>query len=128
MEHNCPGECWKPVREYAEYEISCRGRMRTWKTANGRGNPPSEPHMLAQRRKDNGYYEVTLNMSNGTMRSQRPKVYPHREALLAFKGKPLYPAMCSAHIDGDRGHNILSNLEWATRKQLDEYRKGRVVG
>ncbi len=129
MEHNCPDECWRPVVDRAGYEVSCQGKMRTWKTSNGRGNSPSEPRMLAQRLKpDSGYYEVTLNESNGTARSQRPKVAVHKEMLLAFKGKPLYPAMCAAHVDGDRTHNVLSNLEWATRAQVARYRKDRVMG
>lgn len=128
MEHNCPGECWRPIREYAAYEVSCQGRIRTWKTSNGRGTAPKQPRLLAQRRKDNGYYEVTLNMGNGTTRSQRPKVYPHIEMLLAYGKRPWRPKTFSAHIDGDRDHNVLSNVEWATRAQVKRYRKDRVVG
>ncbi len=87
-------EVWKACPGYEGiYEISSWGNMRR------RMNP--------YREKD-GYYRVSL-VKDGKSKS----VYLHRLICTAFHGPPQLGHQCN-HIDGNRGNNKASNLEWLT--------------
>ena len=116
----CTTECWRDVPTFNGYEVSCQGRVRSWHTLNGRKEPALDPRVLSMRRKPTGYLEVTLNRKNGTARGERVKLCPHHLVLLAFRGKPEFPATRPRHKNGNRGDNRLDNVEWATAGEFDK--------
>lgn len=108
-------EIWKPVSGYAGlYEISSLGRLKALHKvvlkSNGRRKTMVERIM---RPSINSWgYAVTTIV--GTIGRKNVKI--HRLVAEAFLPNPKNKTDVN-HIDSDRTNNILSNLEWCTRKE-----------
>jgi len=122
-------EAWRAIPETSgEYEVSDKGRVRSasrLRTQRTKGDVivtrrlPGRP----MRASDNGagYQTVMLRIDGRGVRR-----YVHRLVLEAFVGPPPSPDHHGAHWDGDRSHNWLENLRWATpaENQADRERHG----
>ena len=95
-------EIFKVIEEYPMYSVSTEGRIR--KNSNRK--------ILSPTRKPSGYLQINLVTNDG----RRKKEYVHRLVALTFIDNPnRFPEV--NHIDGVRDNNVLSNLEWVTRKE-----------
>lgn len=100
-------EQWREIRGYPDYEVSDRGRVRSWRTPRSKGRR-LRPLML----KFNvvrGRLRVCL-WCNGKGKQQ----LVHRLVLLTFVGEPPEAHEC-CHYNGNPQDNRLSNLRWDTR-------------
>lgn len=94
-------ELWRVVRAFPDYEVSDKGRVRSWKRSGG----PRE--MRLQSRPD-GYVQLSLRSTDGGR-----TVKAHRLVADAFIANPdQLPEV--AHRNGDRGDNNVANLRWST--------------
>ena len=111
-------EIWRPISDYQGfYEVSNYGNVRglQFYTRYGTIGTRRQPRLVKQK-VDNGYARVQL--AKGTYR----KLYKvHRLVLLAFIGRPS-PGLESAHINGDRLDNRVSNLIWATSAENEAHK------
>lgn len=103
-------EQWRPIPGYEGiYEVSSHGRVKRIKA--GKGARPG--YILAQ---DVRYDQChMLNLMAGTT-ATRKLFYVHRLVALAFIG-PIPPGYTINHLDGDRSHNHVSNLEICTEAE-----------
>lgn len=96
-------ENWLPVAEVGgRYEVSSLGRVRNAATG----------HVLAPKRKANGYLFVCLCVDGAVFYR-----HIHRLVCQAFLGDPPSPDCHADHINGERAFNPLSNLRWATPQE-----------
>jgi hypothetical protein len=92
-------EQWLPIPEWEGlYEVSDEGRVLSVR----------RQLLLKQRPDDDGY--LTVGLSRG---GKQRRFFVHRLVLLTFDG-PCPPGHESRHLNGRRGDNRRSNLEWAT--------------
>lgn len=105
-------EVWKPVKGYEDrYKVSNLGRVkanRTWLV--GKGWVDKE-RIISAIDHGNGYLYVTLNKDH-----KRKNYYIHRLVADAFIPNPENKNEVN-HIDYDKTNNVVSNLEWCTRKE-----------
>lgn len=105
-------EIWKPVVDYEDhYEVSNLGRFKRIKGIQG----TSPGRILKPWKTKTGYLSVTL-----TKDSIRKSFKAHRLVALTFLTKDILRNDVN-HIDNNRHNNILSNLEWCTRKENMEH-------
>ena len=99
-------EVWRAVPGFDGYEVSDRGRLRSWRCSLGRRTKPWMKNLEPIK---GGYLLVQLQRdgkANGRL--------IHRLVLEAFIG--LAPAGHEgSHMDGKPGNNCLDNLAWKTR-------------
>jgi hypothetical protein len=89
------------IKDYPNYRITEDGKV-----INNKTNKELKPRIDKY-----GYYKVSLSY-NGICKENRV----HR--LLALSYLPNPENKCDVnHIDGNKGNNHLSNLEWATRSE-----------
>ena len=93
-------EEWREVVGFDGYEVSNLGRVRSWRSRNGRGRA-AEPHMLRLEVRARYLYAVLGGKA----------VRLHRLVLAAFVG-PCPAGMQGCHNDGDPMNNRLPNLRW----------------
>ena len=97
-------EIWKPINNFINYEISTKGRVRNKETH----------YIIAQQLSSSGYMTVRLRRHSGD--EEKPCLNVHRLVAETF-----IPGGSSElqvnHIDGDKLHNNVENLEWCTRKE-----------
>lgn len=107
------GVRYRPIPGYAGYRVGSDSSI--WcNRPRGRLTPDRQPGpwrlRVATKRKDSGYWVVTLSIGN------RPKQFAvHQLVLLAFRGPPP-PGTVSRHRDGNKDNNLLRNLMYATQK------------
>ena len=112
-------EEWRPVVGFeGYYEVSNLGRV---KTVARRMSNRGVPEKIRSQTELKGYHCVGL-IKDGTHKT----VKVHRIVAEAFIGSPPTPQHQVNHIDGDKGNNIVSNLEWATPQEntLHAHRTG----
>lgn len=99
---------WKRVERNTKYEVSDAGQVRNVKTGR----------VLRPCRVSSGYLAINLG--------RRVTVSVHRLVAEAF-----LPPVCGGshvnHIDGDKGNNVLSNLEWCSQQENNIHAR-RVLG
>lgn len=112
-------EIWKTVEGYdGYYEVSNLGRMRTWKRKeckwkNPHSNKRLVPHIIRGHIRKHGYTVFTLRKLDQTKKT----FLLHRIVAYAFLGSPTNGQTDVAHLDGNPGNNILTNLKWTTHKE-----------
>lgn len=98
-------EEWREINDYPLYDVSNRGRVRSWNNSGwGRRD---EPIMLSPATVK-GYQKVVLCNDDG-----KRMLFIHVLVLEAFVG-PCPKGMESRHLDNDRSNNDVGNLEWTT--------------
>lgn len=100
-------EFWKPIEGFQGYDVSSKGRVRSWRLRNGK---PSNVWRLISIRQDRSYLSVTITGERG--RRQR---FVHTLVAEAFCGKPT--AREVNHLSGVKTDNRDGNLVWVTRRQ-----------
>jgi hypothetical protein len=99
-------EIWKAVKSNPLYEVSNKGRARSWNKYGGvRSN---EPKILVPREKNNNYKFICLR-ENGKLIDKSI----HRLVAEVFIPNPDNKSQIN-HIDRNRGNNRADNLEWVT--------------
>ena len=97
-------EIWKTINGFENYEISTKGRVRNKETL----------YILSQQLSATGYMTIRLRKHSGD--EEKPCLNVHRLVAEAF-----IPGGSSElqvnHIDGNKLHNDVENLEWCTRKE-----------
>lgn len=93
-------EIWKPVACNENYEVSNFGNIRNLKG-----------HLLSQHDNGHGYKNVSLYY-----KGSHKILYVHRVVAEAFIENPENKSEVN-HLDGNKGNNIVSNLEWCTRSE-----------
>ena len=108
-------EMWKPVPDWAAYEVSNLGQVRsvTRDVSNGHGIKYTVPGlMLTPRRNASGYMVVTLRAGKTVRRTP----FVHRLVAAAFIPNPDSKPNIN-HLDCDPSNNHASNLEWCTQEE-----------
>ena len=95
-------EIFEVIKEYPMYSVSTEGRIRKNSTRK----------ILTPSKMRNGYLLINLFTGDG----RRKKELVHRLVALTFlANEDRLPEV--NHIDGVRDNNVLTNLEWVTRKE-----------
>ena len=95
-------EIFKTIKDYPLYSVSTHGRI--MKNSNRKIMKPSL--------KPNGYMSINLFTSDG----RRKKELVHRLVAITFIPNDEHLPEVN-HIDGVRDNNVLSNLEWVSRRE-----------
>lgn len=103
-------EIWKTIPGWqGRYQISNLGRVKSFGRTDYKWKVP---RILKPKPLPTGYLRVTLGVKTDQ--------YIHRLVAKAFIPNPSrYPFV--NHLDGDKGNNIYSNLEWCNQKQNLEH-------
>lgn len=117
-----PAEEWRAIDGYdGWYEISDRGRVRTWKERGARPLRRSdEPRLMGMWPKPKGHLNVVFTVAG------RPRARTiHQLVAEAFIG-PRPEGLETCHNDGDPTNNHVSNLRYDTpaNNRADKYRHG----
>lgn len=111
-------EIWKNIPGYENYRVSSIGRVRSDYIISGRWNKlvrRKYPMILRQDISHDGYLRVSLS-KNG-----KPKHFMvHRLVAMAFIPNPDNLPEIN-HKDENTQNNVVSNLEWCTRKHNANY-------
>jgi len=105
-----PEEEWRVVPGFDDrYEVSNRGRVRSWRTRGRLCCRAAEPHILPARDDGKGYRHVKLTHSV----LGKLSVAVHHLVLAAFV-RPRPADLVCDHINADRSDNRVENLRWVT--------------
>lgn len=117
---NATPEQWRPIPNFPDYEVSDRGRVKSWRKWNG----GPAPRLLSLVPGRNGYLRVGLTVRPCASVSR----LVHQLVLEAFVG-PRPAGQVVRHLDGNRANNSLSNLTYGTPKEntADMFRHGTYV-
>lgn len=107
-DHLIPGERWKPIKKYPDYEISDHGRVRR-KTA-GRGTRKG----LYKAFLDDGRY-LYVNLHNARAGLKPRNIAVHRLVALHWLRRPRGATEVD-HLAGDTHCNVWKMLQWSTRQ------------
>lgn len=97
-------ETWKRIPDHPDYEVSDRGRVRSWRRR-------TSPLVLRQGLNPKGYPMVALQGEEGQRTRQ-----VHRLVADAFLG-PRPPGLVTRHVNGDQTDNRATNLAYGTRSE-----------
>lgn len=101
-------EIWIPVSRDPRYEVSCFGRVRSYRRS-------SKPKLLKPGRASNGYLTVCLGRGN--------TVCVHALVAEAFLGPKPFPSAEVRHLDGHYDNLRFDNLAWGSRGQNGQDKK-----
>lgn len=108
-----PGESWRPIDGYdGLYEVSNRGRVRSWSTRGSHLRiPATKPHLVSIEVNRRGACSVTLQRGRD---HHRRGVLVHHLVMAAFIG-PRQKGQLIRHLDGNAQNNRLENLSYGTQ-------------
>ncbi len=114
---NTISEIWKEIPGFPGYEVSNRGRVRSFwrrgKAGRGQFHLANIPQKIVQPGYRSGYLFIKLFKEGNRF------IYSiHRLVLLVFTGS-CPPGMESCHNDGIRTNNFFENLRWDTPANND---------
>lgn len=98
-------EIWKPIKDFSKYEVSNKGRIRSFYK-----NRFMKPLILIPIKNGCNYYFVNLYF-----KGIRKTPTIHRLVIESFVGLPPVKDFVCNHKDGNKLNNNLSNLEWISR-------------
>lgn len=108
-------EIWKDIEGYEGlYQVSNLGRVKSLKrdiTNTNYGVAHIKEKILKPRDDGKGYVRVVLYKNN-----QKKQFKIHRLVAKAFISNPENKATVN-HINGNKSHNTVGNLEWCTNKE-----------
>lgn len=104
-------EKWKEVEGFKYYEVSNKGRVRSWRDCNE--GKREEPRILKAGTTKAGYKLVSF-WDNDNKKHHSFNV--HRLVAEAFIPNPENKPYVN-HSDSDRSNNTVNNLEWVTAKE-----------
>ena len=113
---------WRPVPGWeGHYEVSNHGQVRSLERTATNGRVIA-PRLLQPTRNQDGYLVVGFRREGNQIRQA---MTVHKAVMLAFVG-PRPEGQEVRHLDGNPGHNKLSNLRYGTRSEnnLDAVRHG----
>ena len=123
-------EIWRDIPNFeGRYQVSNQGQVKSLsrKVNNHTGQFLIKEKILKQRTDFKGYMRIDLKDNNG----KRCYLGVHRLVALAFIPNPENKPQVN-HIDGNKNHNNVENLEWCTNgeNQKHAYKTGlnRVTG
>lgn len=123
--HCTPEERWQPIPWASEYEVSDRGRVRSWLVP---GHPQrrkaAEPHILQPMKNQDGYLKVTIPRPAGG----RGPAPIHKLVLHLFAESNPTESTITRHLDGQKNNNRIDNLAYGTELEnaVDALRHGQV--
>lgn len=121
---NTHKEVWMSAAGFEGYEVSNLGRVRSYRSPNGRGPLKSEPRILKPSKwAGKKYVRYGLQAPGGVVWKRA-----HHLVLEAFVGPR--PTGCDGlHDDDDQDNNALSNLRWGTHADNveDKIRNGKQI-
>jgi HNH endonuclease/NUMOD4 motif len=102
-------ETWLPIPSYSLYDVSSRGRVRSWNGSKAHSGPMrlKKPRLRALAVRSDGYVQCGLTGDDGMKKT----VAVHRAVLLAFLGEPPEGYQAS-HMNGRPSDNRHTNLAW----------------
>ena len=105
-------ERWRQIPGYKDYDVSSRGRIRSWKGG--------QSSLMKTRTGSDGYIRVTLQDSRGSKKVQRVHILVARAFLGPARGRLV------RHKDGKVSNPKLTNLEYGSYldNKLDKHRHG----
>lgn len=98
-----PGEIWKPVPDWQDYQVSTFGRVKSFRK--------DEPRIIRPTLSTKGYLQLELHKA-GAERTFKV----HRLVGTTFIPNPESKPQIN-HKDGCKINNFVGNLEWATQSQ-----------
>ena len=105
-------EEWKPIPEYdGYYEASSMRRIRSVDRVDNMGRF-RKGKIISTIKKGNGYLYFT-----GTVDGKRKNMYVHRAVVSAFIGSNAADGLEIDHIDCNKEHNSIDNLDIVTSKE-----------
>ena len=101
-------ETWVTVQDFTKYECCASGLVRNAATL----------HVIKSHKNRKGYPQIQMANDLG----QTKTVSLHKIICIAFHGERPTPTHHVNHIDGDKGNNNASNLEWVTpQENMDHF-------
>lgn len=117
-------EAWKRIPEIEGYEVSSEGKVRSvprMVNINQGKTGISKRFMPAKVLKSYASY-VNGHQHYVTVRLNSKTHYVHRLMAVAFLGAPPFgPKSEVNHKDGNRHNNVLSNIEWCSKKMNEQH-------
>lgn len=111
-----PGEEWKTVPEFEDYQVSNKGRVKCRKRIVNWGNSEKEqPERIVKQSQFAGVSKYNTYLGVDITSSGKKKHYQtHVLVLMCFKPNTSGQKLESNHIDGDNFNNCVDNLEWCS--------------
>lgn len=101
-------ENWVKIKCFDGYEVSTKGRIRSYRTNHGLRRYPK---IITGKNNGKGYLSICLRRNNRSYYK-----YIHRIVAEHFIKNPENKP-CVNHLDGNKSNNCIDNLEWCTKKE-----------
>ena len=114
-------EEWRDIAGVPHYQVSDRGRVRSFvKKGRNLNRIAAEPHLLAPRR-DNRTGRLSVSIPDGGPQTYRTRHISHLVAAAFLGTKPSGTEV--AHLNGDVSDNSSSNLAYVTHRENEGHKR-----